>query len=80
MSIKINESITNQRLSGKPNIIKTIETWNDGDKIFIVMEYVDGVSLKEYLHENGSFLPKIALHYFLKIFLVKKKCMILNAK
>lgn len=63
----INESITNQRLSSKPNIIKTIESWNDGDKIFIVMEYVEGVSLKEYLHKNGPFLPKIALHYFLKI-------------
>ena len=63
----INESITNQRLSGKPNIIKTIESWNEGDKIFIIMEYVEGVSLKQYLHENGPFLPKIALCYFLKI-------------
>ena len=65
----INESITNQRLSGKPNIIKTIESWNEGDKIFIVMEYVEGVSLEEYLHENGPFLPKIALRFFLKILL-----------
>ena len=63
----INESITNQRLSGKPNIIKTIESWSEEDKIFIVMEYVAGVSLKKYLHENGPFLPKIALHYFMKI-------------
>ena len=33
------------------------------------MEYVEGVSLKKYLHENGPFLPKIAIHYFLKILL-----------
>ena len=65
----INESITNQRLSGKPNIIKTFASWNENDKIFIVMEYVEGISLKKYLHENGPFLPKIALHYFLEILL-----------
>lgn len=63
----INKAIANQRLKGKVNIVDTFDTWIENDKIFIVMEYVNGITLKKYLNENGTIPPKSAINVFLKI-------------
>ncbi|OBZ90758.1 Serine/threonine-protein kinase MARK2 [Choanephora cucurbitarum] len=41
-----------------PNIVQLYETYETTDSMFIVMEYVDGFNLDEFLQQNGGKLPE----------------------
>ncbi|CAO3628104.1 unnamed protein product [Cunninghamella blakesleeana] len=48
-----------------PNIVKLYETFETADSLFIVMEYVHGYNLDEYLHQKGgSLTEQEARHFF----------------
>ena len=50
-----------------PNIVKVYDV-SFGERIqYIVMEYVDGITLKEYINEQGSIGWKEAVHFEMQI-------------
>ena len=50
-----------------PNIVKIFDV-NFGDRIqYIVMEYVDGITLKEYIEQNTVLKWKDAVHFVVQI-------------
>ncbi|MDR0825819.1 MAG: serine/threonine protein kinase, partial [Mycoplasmataceae bacterium] len=63
------ECVTAKRASGCQNIVKTydISEINNGNTVIIVMEYVNGVSLNNYLSKVGNINVKEALFIFEKI-------------
>ena len=53
-----------------PNIVAIQDQgWNEGGSpaVFIVMEYVEGFTLRELLHERGSLTPDEVLRYMIPI-------------
>ncbi|XQP55569.1 MAG: serine/threonine-protein kinase [Mycoplasmoidaceae bacterium] len=64
------EALTSLRISHRPNpnLAKTYDVivTNDND-IILIMEYIDGVTLKQYLNKHGSLTPKVALNIFKKM-------------
>lgn len=42
-----------------PNVVTIFDTGKNGDDIFITMEYVNGITLKEFLEKNQIALPKL---------------------
>ncbi|MCY8082891.1 serine/threonine protein kinase PrkC [Bacillus inaquosorum] len=45
-----------------PNIVSIYDLGEEGDIYYIVMEYVEGMTLKEYITANGPLHPKEALN------------------
>lgn len=45
--------------------ITTIE--EDGDSIFIIMDYIDGISLKSYILKNGRVSQDVAVNWMLQV-------------
>lgn len=50
-----------------PNIVKVYDVIYDNDVPAIVMEYIDGITLKEYIEREGILKWKEALHYVVQI-------------
>ncbi|EKF37469.1 Stk1 family PASTA domain-containing Ser/Thr kinase [Bacillus xiamenensis] len=44
-----------------PNIVSIYDVGEEDDIYYIVMEYVEGMTLKEYIHANGPLHPKEAV-------------------
>ncbi|QGX66114.1 Stk1 family PASTA domain-containing Ser/Thr kinase [Bacillus sp. ms-22] len=44
-----------------PNIVSIYDVGEEDDIYYIVMEYVEGMTLKEYIHTNGPLHPKEAV-------------------
>lgn len=64
------EALTSLRISQKPNpnLAKTYDVIvADNDDIILIMEYINGMTLRDYLNKHGSLTPKVALHIFLKM-------------
>lgn len=49
------------------NIVKVYDIGEEGDLHYIVMEYIDGKTLKEYITDNGVLSIKIALDFSIQI-------------
>ncbi|KAH7108446.1 kinase-like domain-containing protein [Auriculariales sp. MPI-PUGE-AT-0066] len=47
-----------------PNIVRWIETFADLGAIYLVMEYVDGGDLLQFILKNNSGLPELQARYF----------------
>lgn len=60
------ESRAAARLS-HPNIVQVYDVSESGDLDYIVMEYVDGITLKEYITEKGHLLPEEACDFAAQI-------------
>ena len=45
------------KFSGNKNIVSVYNYFKENGTAYLVMEYLDGVSLKEYTHEKGEKLP-----------------------
>lgn len=41
-----------------PNIVNIYDVGEEGELFYIVMEFVDGITLKEYIKQKGRLLPK----------------------
>jgi serine/threonine protein kinase len=46
-----------------PNLVRAFDVDQDGNVIFLVMEYVDGVNLQELVQRRGPLEPGRAAHY-----------------
>ena len=55
------EALAVARLSGNPNIVTIYDVGEQGDRPFIVMEYLAGGSLEQKLREEGAQRPTQAL-------------------
>jgi serine/threonine-protein kinase len=50
-----------------PNIVKIHNVNFDGDEQFIVMEYIDGITLREYMDEKRKVGQKDVVHFCIQI-------------
>ncbi|MBQ7986004.1 MAG: Stk1 family PASTA domain-containing Ser/Thr kinase [Clostridia bacterium] len=60
------ESRAAARLS-HPNIVQVYDVSESGELDYIVMEHVDGITLKEYISEKGHLEPKEACEFAVQI-------------
>lgn len=49
------------------NIVDVYDVCLEGDALYIVMEYIDGITLKEYMEKKGILSPNEALHFIKQI-------------
>ncbi|MBQ0045550.1 MAG: serine/threonine protein kinase [Mycoplasma sp.] len=64
------EALTAMRISQRPNpnLAKTHNVLvTPNNDIVLIMEYIDGVTLRKYLNEQGCITPKVALNIFKKM-------------
>ena len=54
----VDEARNVSRFSGTPGIVSVKDFFYENDTAYIVMEYIEGVSLKEYLKRKGGKLPE----------------------
>ena len=54
----VDEARSVSRFSGTPGIVSVKDFFYENDTAYIVMEYIEGVSLKEYLKQRGGKLPE----------------------
>jgi serine/threonine protein kinase len=50
-----------------PNLIRVYDIEHDGDVYFLVMEYIDGVSLHDLVSRRGPLTPERAAHYVAQV-------------
>lgn len=50
-----------------PNIVSIYDVGQEDELHYIVMEYVEGQTLKEYIEQNGPLAPNVALEYGIQI-------------
>ena len=43
-----------------PNIVKVIDYTDEGEKLAIIMEYLRGHTLSDYIRSNGAMRPEVA--------------------
>ncbi len=65
----LDECVTCNRAGNLPNIVKTYQVAkiNNDNTIIIVMEYVDGISLRNYLNTHGYLSVQESIYIFQKI-------------
>lgn len=49
------------------NIVDVYDVSLEGDSLYIVMEYIDGITLKEYMEKKGTLNATEALHFIKQI-------------
>ncbi len=49
------------------NIVDVYDVSLEGDSLYIVMEYIDGITLKEYMEKKGTLSVAEALHFIKQI-------------
>lgn len=50
-----------------PNIVNIYDVGEEGELHYLVMEYVKGLTLKRYIHENGPLAPERAIPIMLQL-------------
>ena len=54
----MNEARNVSQFAGIPGIVSVKDFFYENDTAYIVMEYIEGISLKEYLKQKGGQLPE----------------------
>ena len=54
----VDEARNVSQFSGTPGVVSVKDFFYENDTAYIVMEYIEGVSLKEYLKQKGGKLPE----------------------
>ena len=54
----VDEARNVSQFSGTPGVVSVKDFFYENDTAYIVMEYIEGVSLKEYLKQKGGRLPE----------------------
>ncbi len=49
----LSEARTLERFSQEPGIVKVRDFFEENDTAYLIMEFLDGITLKEYVHRNG---------------------------
>jgi serine/threonine protein kinase len=50
-----------------PNLVRVYDIEHDGEVFFLVMEYIDGVSLHDLVARRGPLAPERAAHYLAQV-------------
>jgi len=65
------EEVTSLRIMNQENLVQTYDSFNVNTKDVkakvLIMEYVEGISLRDYINSHGCIIPKVALNIFSKI-------------
>eukprot|EP00188_Purpureofilum_apyrenoidigerum_P004493 Plantae.Rhodophyta-Purpureofilum_apyrenoidigerum.ctg5115.p1 GENE.Plantae.Rhodophyta-Purpureofilum_apyrenoidigerum.ctg5115~~Plantae.Rhodophyta-Purpureofilum_apyrenoidigerum.ctg5115.p1 ORF type:complete len:527 (-),score=118.49 Plantae.Rhodophyta-Purpureofilum_apyrenoidigerum.ctg5115:281-1861(-) len=64
---KLQREITVMKLCNHPNVLRLLDVFEIDTHLFLVLEYVDGCELFEYLVNYGSLQPQKALFFFRQI-------------
>ena len=56
-----------QNLSGLDGIVQIYDEFKENGTAYIVMEYIDGITLEQFVQENGVFTPEEVLDLFLPV-------------
>ena len=62
-----NEARILKKYNGLDGIVSTIDFFEANETAYIVMEYIDGITLKEYLETNGTLSPKEAIELMMPV-------------
>lgn len=63
----IEREIVIMKLINHPNIMGLLEVWENKSELYLVLEYVDGGELFDYLVARGRLPESEAIHYFKQI-------------
>ena len=63
----IEREIVIMKLISHPNVMGLYEVWENKSELFLVLEYVDGGELFDYLVSKGKLGEREAVHYFRQI-------------
>lgn len=55
------------QFNGNPNIVGVYDYFRENNTVYLVMEYINGVTLKQYIHNHGSITDAQALFMMDKI-------------
>ncbi len=69
----LNEAKTLAKFSGELGVVHILDFFEENDTAYIVMEYLDGMSLGEYLKANGVMTPQDTITVLMPIMLSLKK-------
>ncbi|KAG8719868.1 hypothetical protein FRC08_001792 [Ceratobasidium sp. 394] len=70
----IEREIVIMKLIEHPNVLSLLDVWEAKGLLFVVMEYIDGGELFDYLVERGRLPVPEALHYFQQIMYAVAYC------
>lgn len=65
--MSIDKEIVMMKLMDHPNIVRIYDVFESDKELFLILEYVDGGELFDYLVNNGRMEPLLALCYFKQI-------------
>ncbi|GAA6022405.1 hypothetical protein JCM11491_001580 [Sporobolomyces phaffii] len=63
----IEKEIVIMKLIEHPNVLRLMDVWETGKELYLIMEYVEGGELFDYLVKRGKLHADEALHYFQQI-------------
>lgn len=63
----IEREIVIMKLISHPNVMGLLEVWENKSELYLVLEYVDGGELFDYLVSKGKLSEPEAVHYFTQI-------------
>lgn len=69
----LNEARTLAKFTGEPGIVNIIDFFEENNTAYIVMEYLDGISLGDYLKTNGVLTAEQTLTILMPVMLSLEK-------
>ncbi|KAH9819947.1 hypothetical protein DFH28DRAFT_1105029 [Melampsora americana] len=67
MLLGIEREIVIMKLIEHPNVMRLYDVWETGSELYLIMEFVEGGELFDYLVSRGKLHEDEALHYFQQI-------------
>lgn len=67
MLLGIEREIVIMKLIEHPNVLRLMDVWETESELYLIMEYVEGGELFDYLVKKGRLHADEALHYFQQI-------------
>jgi serine/threonine protein kinase len=64
MMLGIEREIVIMKLIEHPNVMRLYDVWETATDLYLIMEYVEGGELFDYLVSKGRLHADEALHYF----------------
>ena len=68
-----NEACILARFAGEDGIVNVLDYFPENNTVYIVMEFLEGISLKEFLHRSGKLSTKETFDLFMPVMNVLKQ-------
>jgi serine/threonine-protein kinase len=69
----LTEASTLARFTGRKGIVQISDTFPENNTVYFVMDYIDGYSVKEMVHQKGMLSEKEAIDYVLQVLYALKE-------